>query len=201
MSEQPTGDETPKNFEEAFEDDFVSKEEHSKALKKSHDQELRAKKAEAEKAELAARIKELEGKNTTPEEKKPEEPAAPAQPSVDMQMLEDVVMAQGGFSDPAEKEIIRNAAKELNIPIQEAMTKKYVLAEISETRASVEAEKATEFKGSGGGDTPTQDELIVREFEKSGDIPNLESSNPNEIVRNREATLKIYDALKKKEGL
>ena len=36
MTEQPTGDETPKNFDAAFEDEFVSKEEYEKAIAASN---------------------------------------------------------------------------------------------------------------------------------------------------------------------
>lgn len=199
MTEQPTGDETPKNFDAAFEDEFVSKEEYAKAAKKAHDQELRAKKAEAEKAELAAQLEANNNPTPTPEANP--EPVAPATPSADRELLENVLMAQGGFTSEAEQKIIRDAAKELNIPVQEAMTKKYVVAEISEIKASVEAQKATDFEGSGGGDTPTQDDLIVREFEKTGRVPTMDSQNPNEIVKGREETLKIYNAMKAKEGL
>lgn len=199
MSDLPNGDETPKNdpVTPDFEDEFVSKDEYAKAAKKASDQEGRAKKAEEELKALKQQLEEAQkGPEVTPKaEDTPETPTStPNSPS--MEMLEGVVMTQAGYGSEAEQAVIRSAAKELGIPVQEAMAKKYVVAEVNELRAQEKAKEATDFTPSGGGDDPTQDDLVVREFERTGSIPT--TGNP---VTDRDTTLKLYEALKKKEGL
>lgn len=198
MTNPNPGAEEPNDFTDAFEDDFVSKEEHAKAAKKAHDQELRAKKAEAEKAELAAKLAELEGSsNPTPETT----PAPVATPDANVALMEDVFLTQAGYTTPEEKALVREAMAGTGQNIQEATANEYVVGKRDALRAKVLSEQATDFPGGGGGDTPTQDDLIVREFEKTGKIPNAESTNPQEVLKANKEALALYEAMKAKEGL
>ena len=148
-----------------FDEQYVDKAEFDKIAKKAEDQEKA-------RIKLAAELKELKEKAKVGSE--PEIVEETKQTGTDAALLERLDrqdMALAGYTSQAEQDVISNASKALGVSIQEAMSKSYVVKEIEEMRQEKKVEDATNIKGSGGGDNPTAEEGLKRNFLNKGQMP------------------------------
>ena len=157
-----TGDPTS---QDNFDEQYIDKAEYDKVAKKAEDQEKA-------RIKLAAELKELKEKTKVGAE--PEVVEETKQTGTDTALLERLDrqdMALAGYTSQAEQDVIKNASRTLGVSVQEAMSKSYVVKEIEEMRQDKKVEDATNIKGSGGGDNPTAEEGLKRNFLNRGQMP------------------------------
>lgn len=141
-----------------FDDQTVSMEEYAAMKKKAEDQEKARIKFQAENKELKAKI-------GTPEEVVGQEPKAVTTPDSASE-ISDLRMEMAGYKSEKEKEVIRAAMKSLGVNEQEAMSNEFVQGKINSMRSEQKVAEATDISGSGAGDTPSNDDLLVRNLKK-----------------------------------
>lgn len=164
-----------------FDEQYVSREEYEKAMKKAEDQEKARKKREKELAELKASAasnhtgkSEVEdGDESTPSV---ETPAANDAPSGELSEIDELRLENKGITDPKELEIVKNAVSKGGMTVKEALQDDFVMGRIQAARQEKKVEEATDLSGKGGSESSSTEDAIIREFKKTGQIPDKEGA-------------------------
>lgn len=141
--------------------DTVSMEEYNAMKKKADDQEKARIKFQAE-------LKELKGKETVEPTAAEQGSTAATAPDASEELF-DLKMEMRGFKTEKERDVIK-AAIGSGLTQDEAMTNEFVLSKINSIRTEDKVAQATDISGSGAGDTPSNDDLLVRNLKK-GELP------------------------------
>jgi len=173
----------------SFDDaETVSKEDYEKMAKKANDQERARIKREAELKELKAKY-ESSGDKESSDSQEVEEKATVA---TGLSREDRLELKIDGFKEQAEIEIIEKAVA-AGMTLDDAKSNSFVLGQIETMRNAKQVEQATDFSATGGSSSVSKEDAIVRQFKKTGQIPD----EPGAIKAIREAAKSDSDVATK----
>lgn len=167
----------------SFDEQYVSREEFEKVAKKAEDQEKARKAREREIAELKAKAdagtgkgEDEDGEQQTPTESQGNDNQSTGDSNSDELSFEEKLwLKTEQITDAKELEVVKKA-KMTGMTIEEALADDFVMGRINSIRQEKKVAEATDLSGGGGSESVSNEDSIIREFKKTGKIPDKDNA-------------------------